>query len=214
MDRAAFLARLANSQVQALARPQGPPEPPPADPLAALSQRLTASGMGVHVLTGAEAALDKALALIKESGAKRLGAADLGPELNEVLPGAAQAAGLELAPAGDSRQRSETIEPLAAGLTRAELAVALEGALVQAARPGGGRLLSLMPPLHVALLYAGDILPTLADLPAALKDQARFPDGMPPAISLIGGPSKTGDIEAVIVLGVHGPGRVEVVIWS
>ena len=214
MDRAAFLARLPKGVVKAPVRPPGPPEPPPRDALAALVEKLRATGMGVHVLDSADQALQKALALIKESGAERLGAADLGPELNELLPQTARSLGLEVVPAGDDRAEAKSYEPLAAGLTRADLAVAQVGALLQAARPGGGRLMSLMPPMHVALLWAKDILPAMADLPPALQDQERFPDGMPPAVSLIGGPSKTGDIEAVIVLGVHGPGRVEVVIWN
>lgn len=214
MDKAAFLARLPKSGMGPPVRPQGPPEPPPQDALDMLVQKLRATGMGVHVLDNVDEALQKALGLIKESGADRLGAADLGGELNELLSQTAQAVGVEVVSAGDDRAQAESYEPLPAGLTRAELAVAQVGALVQTARPGGGRLMSLMPPLHVALLSAKDILPAMADLPDALQDPTRFPEGMPPAVSLIGGPSKTGDIEAVIVLGVHGPGRVEVVIWT
>ena len=214
MDRAAFLARLPKNGMEPPVRPQGPPEPPPQDALDTLVQKLRATGMGVHVLYSAEEALQTALGLIKDSGAERLGVADLGVELNALLPPLAQSAGVEVVSAGDDRAQAESYEPLPAGLTRAELAVAQVGALVQTAKPGGGRLMSLMPPLHVAMLSAKDILPAMADLPPALRDPARFPEGMPPAVSLIGGPSKTGDIEAVIVLGVHGPGRVEVVIWT
>lgn len=214
MDRASFLARLPQGRIEPPARLQGPPEPPPVDALETLVQKLQATGMGVHQINGAEAAVEHALSLVKQSGVDRLGVSDLGPELNSFLQDAAQSQNVEVLSAGDDRKQIEAMEPLSAGLTRAELAVAQVGALVQVARPGGGRLLSLMPPLHVALLHAGDVLPTMADLPTALQDPARFPEGMPPAVSLIGGPSKTGDIEAVIVLGVHGPGRVEVVIWK
>lgn len=214
MDKAAFLARLPQGRIEPPARPQGPPEPIPADALATLVQKLTATGMGVHQIKGARAALEHALSLLKQSGADRIGVADLGAELNGCLQEAAQATGMEVVSAGDDRGLVDSIEPMPAGLTRAELAVAQVGALVQVARPGGGRLLSLMPPLHVAMLHIDDVLPSMADLPPALQDAKRFPDGMPPAVSIIGGPSKTGDIEAVIVLGVHGPGRVEVVIWQ
>jgi L-lactate utilization protein LutC len=208
------MARLAKSKIEQPFRPKGPPEPAPQDALGALVEKLRATGMGVQVLNSAEEALQKALALIEESGARSVGVADLGAELNELLPQAAAAVKIEVVPAGDDRTQAVSYEPLPAGLTRADLAVAQVGALVQAARPGGGRLMSLMPPLHVAMLSAEDILPAMADLPGALQDKARFPEGIPPAVSLIGGPSKTGDIEAVIVLGVHGPGRVEVVIWT
>jgi L-lactate dehydrogenase complex protein LldG len=214
MDKAAFLARLPESHIEPPARPQGPPEPPPVDALETLVQKLQATGMGVHQINGAEAAVEHALTLVKQSGADRLGVSDLGPELNKFLQDAAKSQDVEVVSAGDDRGKAQSMDLLSAGLTRAELAVAQVGALVQVARPGGGRLLSLMPPLHIALLHSGDVLPTMADVPIALHDPKRFPEGMPPAVSLIGGPSKTGDIEAVIVLGVHGPGRVEVVIWD
>lgn len=214
VDKKEFLARLPHGAVTAPDRPPGPAETPPSDILAELSAKLKGAGMGVHLLETPAEALAHALDLIRQNGAELVGAADLGPELNGRLPQAARQAGLELVTAGDGQADLGQLEPLQAGLTRADLALASVGGLAQAARPGGGRLMSLLPPLHVVLLSAGDVLPSLDDLPAALNDPARFPGGPPPAVSIIGGPSKTGDIEAVIVLGVHGPGRVEVVIWS
>ncbi|MBI4800247.1 MAG: LUD domain-containing protein [Desulfarculus sp.] len=91
--------------------------------------------------------------------------------------------------------------------------MAQTGGLVQLASPQGGRLLSLLPPLHVALLHANAILPDMAALAQALADPSRFPQG-PPALALISGPSKTADIEGIMIRGVHGPGRLEVVLWS
>jgi len=212
-DRETFLARLAVGRVRPPQRPLGPALPPPVDPAAEFMSRLQEGGAAVHREAEAEAAAARAVEIVRRAGAGRAGLAELGAELEGPLRRAAAAAGLELVPAGDGCDPA-AIEPLPAGITRPELAVAQTGALVQVARPGGGRLLSLLPPLHVALVYLQDVLPTMEDLAAALVDQSRFPDGPPPAVSLIGGPSKTGDIEAVIVLGVHGPGRLEVVLWG
>lgn len=210
MDRNAFLAGLPRRPE--LARPACPPRPEsaPADLAAALSERLTAAGCGVQRVSGPAAALAAALAIARASGVQAIGHHDLGPELMPHLAEAAATAGLALVAAGDGREAAITAaEPLAAGLTRPERAVAAVGALVHLARPGGGRLLSLMPPLHIALVATADVLRDLGDLAAALA----LADP-PPALNLITGPSKTGDIEAVMVKGVHGPGRVEVVLWD
>lgn len=215
MTRREFLARL--PQRPDLAPAPIPPRPggPPPDLAAALLEALAAGGCGVRRASSAREALDAALALAREAGVTRLGHHDLGPELTPLLPGAAQQAGIAMVESGDGDEQSVALaEPLAAGLTRPELAVAQLGALVHLARHGGGRLLSLMPPLHLALVHAGDILWSLDDLAARLgapTDPAAAPW---PALTLISGPSKTGDIEAVMVRGVHGPGRVEVVVWG
>ncbi|MFH1060464.1 MAG: LUD domain-containing protein, partial [Pseudomonadota bacterium] len=162
----------------------------------------------VQRVAGPAAALAAALAMARAAGVQAIGHHDLGPELMPHLAEAAANAGLALVAAGDGGEGAiASAEPLAAGLTRPELAVAQVGALVHLARPGGGRLLSLMPPLHIALVATADVLWDLTDLAAALADP-------PPALNLITGPSKTGDIEAVMVRGVHGPGRVEVVLWD
>ncbi len=211
--RESFLARLPVGRVRPPPRPSGPALPPPQDPAGEFLRRLDEGGAAVHRVDGAEAAAARAVEIVRRAGAERAGLAELGPELEGPLRRAAAAAGLELVPAGDGCDPA-AVEPLPAGITRAELAVAQTGALVQVARPGGGRLLSLLPPLHVALVCVQDLLPAMEDLAAALVDRSRFPEGPPPAVSLIGGPSKTGDIEAVIVLGVHGPGRLEVVLWG
>ena len=65
-----------------------------------------------------------------------------------------------------------------------------------------------------AKLHVRDLLPTLGDLPGALNDPNRFAGGPPRGLALIAGPSKTADIEAVMVPQVHGPGRVEIVVWG
>ena len=214
MDRRSFLARLARRGDLEIPRPPARADQPRGDLGDLLLETCAAGGCGVARVRGASAALEAALSLLSREGIGRAGCADLGPELMPLLPEVAAGYGVELVAAADGRAEALALaEPLAAGLTICELAVAQTGGLVQAAGPGGGRILSLLPPLHVALVREADVLPDMAALARALIDQERFPLG-PPALALISGPSKTADIEGTMIRGVHGPGRVELILWS
>jgi len=68
------------------------------------------------------------------------------------------------------------------------------------------RSFSLVPPAHIAILKAGDIHDTFADL----IEQKKWHQGMPTNALLISGPSKTADIEQTLAYGVHGP--IELII--
>ena len=91
-----------------------------------------------------------------------------------------------------------------AGVTDVDYAVAESGSLVIRHRPEHGRLLSLVPFVHVAVVEPKNVLPDLIDLFDAL---AR--DGCGGGVTLISGPSKTADIEMNVVTGVHGPNIVK-----
>ena len=95
------------------------------------------------------------------------------------------------------------------GLTEAEYGVAESGTLVLLHRPGEGRAISLLPPVHVAVVRAADLLPDLAALFRRLATDPGYPAS---AVTLITGPSRTGDIEFVITKGVHGPREVHIVL--
>lgn len=88
------------------------------------------------------------------------------------------------------------------GITDVWAAVAEIGGLVIRQSPGHGRVLSLVPPLHIAIVEPKNIVPDLVDLfrmlPADQNDK----------FVIITGPSKTADIEMQLVTGVHGPGIV------
>ena len=73
----------------------------------------------------------------------------------------------------------------------------------------------LLPPVHVAIVEPHQVYETLDDL-FALRRMA-FLEGegdMGSYLSLISGPSRTGDIEQTIVIGVHGPTEVHMVILN
>ena len=92
------------------------------------------------------------------------------------------------------------------GVTGAAFGIAATGSIVVDARRAGGRTASLLPPVHLALFAETALLATPADL---WRDMARaFPGGPPSQAVVISGPSKTGDIELVLVTGVHGPGHL------
>ena len=94
------------------------------------------------------------------------------------------------------------------GITSATYAVADPGALAVLAGVEEERLISLVPPLHIAVVRADRILSSLDELFTILPDPALESSSM----VLIGGPSRTGDIEMTLTLGVHGPREVYVVI--
>lgn len=96
----------------------------------------------------------------------------------------------------------------AIGIGRAVGAVAESGSVVVAA--AHGRAVSLLPPCQVTILRAQDIFRTVGDCLAALGGEQWSSLGS--NLSFITGPSKTGDIESTLVLGVHGPGRVHVIV--
>lgn len=96
------------------------------------------------------------------------------------------------------------------GITSAAYAVAETGSLVMAHDRGNERVASLLPPVFIAVVERGQIVADLFD--AFDRFAAQVPGDLPSNITLITGPSKTGDIESKLVTGVHGPGKWHVVI--
>lgn len=96
------------------------------------------------------------------------------------------------------------------GITSVDLAIAETGTLLMCARPGQERVASLLPPMHVAIVERSQIVPDLLDAFRILHERGL--QNLPSNITLITGPSKTGDIELQLTTGVHGPGKWRVII--
>lgn len=94
------------------------------------------------------------------------------------------------------------------GITSADYALADTGSLALLAESRESRLLSLLPPCHVAVIDRTRILGGLDELFTLTPHPAERSSAM----VLITGPSRTGDIEMRLVRGVHGPGEIHVVI--
>ncbi len=94
------------------------------------------------------------------------------------------------------------------GVTGATAGLAESGSVVLEHRPGRPRMASLVPEVHVALL-------DLILMERTLVHWAhKFPESVANTANLvvITGPSRTGDIEQQLTLGVHGPKHVHIVL--
>ena len=89
------------------------------------------------------------------------------------------------------------------GISQMDWGISATGTLVQDATGVEQRLVSTLPPIHLAVIGTERIL---EDLGAVLK---RLPPERIDYIAFITGPSRTADIERVLTIGVHGPGQVE-----
>jgi L-lactate utilization protein LutC len=94
------------------------------------------------------------------------------------------------------------------GITSADYALADTGSLVMISSPHEARLVSLLPPAHIAVVPRERILTGLDELFSVIPDPAAVTSSM----VLITGPSRTADIEQILVRGVHGPGQIMVVV--
>jgi L-lactate dehydrogenase complex protein LldG len=97
------------------------------------------------------------------------------------------------------------------GATTCDCLIAQTGSIVVSAHSAGGRALSVLPPAHLVIARRDQIVPDLAAAMAWLR--RRYPEnirGWPSALSVITGPSRTADIEKILVFGAHGPKRLAV----
>jgi L-lactate utilization protein LutC len=94
------------------------------------------------------------------------------------------------------------------GVTSCIAAIATTGTVVVSSNAAGGRGASLLPPVHLCLVPASRVVPTSAEVLRPLGAGAALPANL----VLITGPSRSGDIEQIIALGVHGPLAVDLVL--
>lgn len=149
-------------------------------------------------------AVRKIAEIIKETGAKKVVAAcsplvdSLG--LETVLQGAVSSMHCR-----DLRQNAVDAD---LGISGFDLAIVETGTLVQDASDIDSRLVSMLPPVHVALVCTEDLVPTLRD---ALDRYNNNLKALPPYLAFVSGPSRTADIERVLTIGVHGPGELRII---
>jgi L-lactate dehydrogenase complex protein LldG len=100
------------------------------------------------------------------------------------------------------------LESCGAGLTECDALVAQTGSVLLTSRSAGGRALSVLPPHHVVLARRQQLVRDLPEAFTVLKK--RYGTDYPGFISFITGPSRTGDIERILVLGAHGPKKLTI----
>jgi L-lactate dehydrogenase complex protein LldG len=93
------------------------------------------------------------------------------------------------------------------GVTGCVAAIATTGTVVVSTDAAGGRAASLLPPVHLCVVPARAVVPASSDVLRGLGAGT-----MPSNLVLVTGPSRSGDIEQIIALGVHGPLAVELVL--
>ena len=108
----------------------------------------------------------------------------------------------------DSGYDVADLESCDVGLTECDALVAQTGSVLVTSRSAGGRALSVLPPHHVVLARREQLLADLPDAFALLKQ--KYAADYPSFISFITGPSRTGDIERILVLGAHGPRKLTI----
>jgi L-lactate dehydrogenase complex protein LldG len=186
-------------------------EPPPVRlriPEADIEERLATFFACIEALAGRTyraASAEDARAYVAGVMAGRPAVASNAPVLREC--GITALAGVEtgITDAGELRALCSTA---GCGITGADYALAETGTLVMLSSQREARLISLLPPVHIAIVPHERLLTSLDELLSLIPHPADQTSSM----VLITGPSRTADIEQILVRGVHGPGEIHVVV--
>jgi L-lactate dehydrogenase complex protein LldG len=188
--------------------------PPPPDLLIErFTAELTAIAGRVHRAATPGAAIDAVAAVCREHRADRV--LSWAPEWIAVpgLHDALKAEGIAvdfgwLTEGGDRAARLAELDPIRVGITGALAGIAESGSFLVVSGAGRSRLASLLVPVHIAVLPADRLYPSLSALLTAHGDLAEQGSNA----VLVTGPSRTADIEMTLTRGVHGPGEIHVVL--
>ena len=206
MSREHILHRIRTSIGRSAGQPVA--DPPPVRlrvPEVDMDRRIASMRMRIEALAGKTAVTADPCAFVAEAIAGKTAVASNAPYLAECgitrLPGVRS--GIR-----DREELRNVCATVDIGITSADYALADTGTLVMLAGPAEARLISLLPPAHLAVLPRDRILTGLDELFTILPNPAAVTSSM----VLITGPSRTADIEQILVRGVHGPGQITVVI--
>jgi L-lactate dehydrogenase complex protein LldG len=181
---------------------------------ARFSREIDALSGHLHFVETSHGLVDVVLGILRAHECNEVLAWDADALPGPWLPVALERAGVAvrrgtLAVEPEARRRElADLARIGAGLTGARAALADTGSLVLAHGPGCGRLASLLPPVHVALVSRRVLYPSLAAFlavePHAVSESSN--------LVIVTGPSRTADIEMTLTHGVHGPRELHVVL--
>lgn len=181
--------------------------PPVEDPPARFLEELGALGGHGERVENLEAARDHVLRVVRDRQAKLLIRWDV-RELEDLgVDEPLREAGAEVVVWRDLGDFREVAGRADVGLSTAAWAIAETGTLVLEGGPGMGRSVTLLPPTYVAVLPVEKVLRTV---PEAVEKYAG--EHLPANVCFHTGPSRSGDIEMSLFVGMHGPGDVHVVL--
>jgi L-lactate utilization protein LutC len=185
------------------------------DPIQRFCTEFATAGGHTHVAKQRDAALAKILEVIRNKNVRKvvLSRCTLLERLE--VRGRLEQEGLETMVVDQlpARNCRDTFFGADLGISGVQYLIAETGSLVMAASPDEPRSVSLLPPLHIALAEPRQILPDLFDLFDLYSPEPTPNQSLPPScLTLITGPSKTGDIELKLVTGVHGPGEIHAIV--
>jgi L-lactate dehydrogenase complex protein LldG len=166
----------------------------------------------VHLVTGTSEAAEKVVAILQKKGAEAVACSELPDDFRQTLEQLCTATGINLLrPPFNSADLPGAMDSIQAGVSWAAFAIAETGALVEFAVDDAHRLVSALPPVHIGVFRAADILKNLADAAVPIRN---FYNENPQnaTVSFISGPSRTADIEMRLILGVHGPAETHAII--
>lgn len=99
----------------------------------------------------------------------------------------------------------------AVSLSHASGAAAETGTLFLTSSADNPTTLNFLPDTHIVIIRKSDICASYEDAWNALR--ATHGEGnMPRTVNLVSGPSRTADIDQIIVMGAHGPRRLHVIV--
>lgn len=175
-----------------------------------LKRLMEAMRTEVHV-TDAAHWLDKLEEVLKSRNVKTLlygPPSEIGDSLQQHFPAAGDGRPELVAYDREIEHLKETVFNVDAGITSTYGAIAEIGALILWSSAAEPRQMSLVPPIHVAVLKADNIYNSFMEV----MQKENWAGGMPTNAFLISGPSKTADIELTLAFGVHGPKELIVLI--
>lgn len=184
---------------------------PAGDLVTSFCQQFAAAGGVAHIATTAGECVDKTVELARMKGAKSilLGHGEFLDSLNLAAPLRSRLSEAQVHEIGPNGTR-DLFFGADLAISGVHALVAESGTVVALASPAEPRSLTLLPPVHIAVAHRGQILADLFDLFDGSLAQRKT--NLPSCVSLITGPSKTGDIELRLVTGVHGPGEVHLIL--
>jgi L-lactate utilization protein LutC len=179
------------------------------EPVERFRTELTVSGGQPHIVGDIEAGVVKVCEIVRGSKGQRVLLGE-GPFLDKLdLSRRLHAIGVQVNVVKEEATR-DVLFAADISITGVDYLIAETGSLVVSAQPNEPRSLSLLPPVHIAVADRSQLLGDCFDL--FQLDRLKRGTNLPSNVTLITGPSKTGDIELRLVTGVHGPGELHVVL--